>query len=116
MTSNERSVAGPSGVPRSEMPIIVRERTRLQGLHCFSLNPNNYNNLGNLLFARQSTQDASRDGVRVQFWHSQSEGTNQSDLAVFGKFSESYTSARPKFLGRSVPSWACQYSSSMERY
>jgi len=51
-------------------PMRPRDRNRFQGLHRFSPNPNNYNNLGNLLFARQSTQDASTDGVPAQFCHS----------------------------------------------
>jgi hypothetical protein len=40
---------------------------RFQRLHRFSPNPNIYNNLGNLLFARLPTQVASRDDVQTQF-------------------------------------------------
>jgi hypothetical protein len=54
----------------------VRLRPRaprwLQGLHGFSRNPNNYNNLGDPLFARQSTQETTTDMVRTQFCHSTS--------------------------------------------
>jgi hypothetical protein len=46
-----------------------RDRDRFQGLRCFSPNPNNYNNLGNLLFARQSTHAASSVVIRAQFCH-----------------------------------------------
>jgi hypothetical protein len=53
-----------------------RDRSRLQSAHQFSANPNIYNNLGNLLFARQSTQTASIDIIRTQFWHSEKAGAS----------------------------------------
>jgi hypothetical protein len=59
-----RDVDSSSGAPK--------DRNRFQGIHRFSPNPNKYNNLGNLLFARQSTQDTSTDRVRAQFCHSAS--------------------------------------------
>jgi hypothetical protein len=54
-------------------PPAPKGRNRFQGLPRFSPNLNNYNNLGNLLFALQSTQDASTDGVLTQYWHSDPE-------------------------------------------
>jgi len=58
---------GRGGAIRTPDPLRPRDRNRLQGLHRFSPNPNIYNNLGNLLFARQPTQVASRDDVQTQF-------------------------------------------------
>jgi hypothetical protein len=61
------------GKPKEALERVAmrpRDRNRLQGLHRFSPNPNNYNNLGDLLFARQPTQDTSTDGVRAQLCHS----------------------------------------------
>jgi hypothetical protein len=46
---------GLVGAGRFERPTPLRPRdsSLFQGLHRFSLNPNNYNNLGNVLLKRQ---------------------------------------------------------------
>jgi hypothetical protein len=77
-----------------------RELHRFQRLHRFSPNPNNYNKLGNLLFARQSTQDASTDGVRAQFCHSAVQKPSKVSNASRYPMSIRHSSARA-WKGRS---------------
>jgi hypothetical protein len=73
-----------------------RDRNPFQELPRFSRNPNNYNNLGNLLFARQPTQDASRDRVRAQFCHSASQATPPTTYVLSNPTKQSvYGSRKP---------------------
>jgi hypothetical protein len=48
-------------------PVRPREPRRFQGLHRFSLNPNIYNNLGNLLSLKQQPQHFEQMEFRHSF-------------------------------------------------
>ena len=93
---------GLVGAARFELttPCAQGSLVGFQGLHRFSPNPNNYNNLGNLLFARQSTQDASTDGVRAQFCHSSAQKRTNVSKASRYPMSIRHSSARTR-KGRS---------------
>jgi len=47
----------------------VKDSHPLQGVYHFSPTPNDYNNLGSLLFAQKVTQAAPTGAVQTQFWH-----------------------------------------------
>ena len=60
----------------------VKERHLFQGLHRFSLTPNIYNNLGNLLFARQQPRHSQQMG----FGHSFGTAGKQAEAGGFKLF------------------------------